>query len=340
MSLFEKLAHQISAKAEDAAPQPLSVSMVRAADIDDFVERLRGYQLEFMQIDRGPFGAESIQTQVGGVLLSAAHYRRALVQSGEPPPGTVTFAVRTFATPALWQGRDFGRHDLLVGKPGIEIDLISRPDYGVATASFPLELVKEAAERFGWPGIAHAPTSLLVGLKHDGADMLRASLDTLLCEAVARPFDKRAGTWAVSKQEDLLHALLQCLLDPLRLTQPGSNGERARVLKAALTAINDRPEDVLTVGDLCRIARTSERTLHYAFTERFGLPPAHYMKAHRLNRARNDLCREHEPLMKIADVANKWGFWHLGQFAKDYRSWFRELPSDTYAKKARHESAP
>jgi AraC family transcriptional regulator, ethanolamine operon transcriptional activator len=114
---------------------------------------------------------------------------------------------------------------------------------------------------------------------------------------------------------------------------PISNGERARVLTAALTAICDHPEDVLTVSDLCRIAKTSERTLDYAFTENFGSSPALYMKARRLNGARNDLCREHKPTVKIADIANKWGFWHLGQFARDYRGLFGELPSDTYQRK-------
>jgi AraC family ethanolamine operon transcriptional activator len=105
------------------------------------------------------------------------------------------------------------------------------------------------------------------------------------------------------------------------------------VLKAALAAINDQPKEVLTVGDLCRIARASERTLHYAFRERFGLAPAHYMKARRLNGARDDLSRAQEPHTKIADIANKWGFWHMGQFARDYRAWFRELPSATYERK-------
>jgi AraC family ethanolamine operon transcriptional activator len=106
----------------------------------------------------------------------------------------------------------------------------------------------------------------------------------------------------------------------------------------ALAAINDQPEEILTVGDLCRIARASERTLRYAFTERFGLAPAHYMKARRLNGARHNLSRGHEISVKIADVANKWGFWHLGQFAKDYRSWFGELPSETHER--RHAANP
>jgi hypothetical protein len=47
----------------------------------------------------------------------------------------------------------------------------------------------------------------------------------------------------------------------------------------------------------------------------------------------------YEPVMKIADVANKWGFWHLGQLAKDYRSWFQELPSDTHERRHRKDSS-
>jgi hypothetical protein len=34
----------------------------------------------------------------------------------------------------------------------------------------------------------------------------------------------------------------------------------------------------------------------------------------------------------LADIANKWGFWHLGQFAEDYRLLFGELPSETYGR--------
>lgn len=207
MSLFDKLAHQIPAKGEDSPPQPFSVSIVRATDIDEFVEAARGYHLGFVQIDYGPFVAESVQTQVDRVLLSAANYTRAVVQSGEPPPGTVTFAVRTSATPALWQGRRFGLDDLLVAKPGVGIDMISRPGYGAATASFPLELVKEAADGFGWTLTAHASTSLLLGLTRDKAT-LRAALDELFDEAVAKPLDRRARTWAASKQENLLRAML------------------------------------------------------------------------------------------------------------------------------------
>jgi AraC family ethanolamine operon transcriptional activator len=32
---------------------------------------------------------------------------------------------------------------------------------------------------------------------------------------------------------------------------------------------------------------------------------------------------------RITGIANSWDGWHMGQFAKDYRRQFGELPSET-----------
>jgi AraC family transcriptional regulator, ethanolamine operon transcriptional activator len=325
MSVFSNLTHQNSAMNGRGPSQ--SVSLVRATDVDEFLNALRGYHFGLLQLDRGPFAGEFIQTRLSGVLLTAAHFARAVVQSGEPPAVTITFAVRMSPTPALWQGQAFGPHELIMGVPGVEIDLVSQPDYCAATASFPPNLVEETAERLGWTLPSRTSMSALVSIKYDQARALRAAFNKLFHEAVRNPFDERSAAWAVNKLEDLLRLLLQSTFNHSLALEPANSSERARALKAALTAIRDGPGDVISVGDLCRIAKASERTLHYAFTERFGMAPAHYMKVHRLNGARNDLCRE--PPMKVSDAANNWGFWHLGQFAKDYENLFGELPSDT-----------
>jgi AraC family transcriptional regulator, ethanolamine operon transcriptional activator len=333
MSFFENLAHQISAKPKEASHRELSNVIVRAGDVDEFVELVRGYRLGFTQLEKGPFLAEAVQMQLSDVLLSAARYGRAVIQLGEPPANKMTFAMLMSGPPTLWQGHEFGANDILFGTPGIEMDMISKAGYCGATASFPLDLVEKIAEYCGRPLVARSPMSSIVSLGYNKADVLRTALWAFFTDAVACPLDPAGVAWAKSKQEDLLRLLLTSIDKSVPKAKSVSNGERARVLRAALAAINDQPEDVFTVGDLCRIAKASERTLDYAFTERFGLAPAQYMKARRLNAARVDLSREHEPSMKIVDVANKWGFWHLGQFAKDYRSWFGELPSDTYERR-------
>jgi transcriptional regulator GlxA family with amidase domain len=73
----------------------------------------------------------------------------------------------------------------------------------------------------------------------------------------------------------------------------------------------------------------SERTLEYAFVERFGIGPKEYLNAFRLVSVRRQLRVADPRRFKVADVANAWGFWHMGQFAADYQQRFDEKPSET-----------
>ncbi len=73
MSFFSNLAHQISANATDAPRHSSFVSVVQ------LVEKIRGYHIA--RIDKGPFATEAVQTELAGVLLSAAQYGRSLIHA-------------------------------------------------------------------------------------------------------------------------------------------------------------------------------------------------------------------------------------------------------------------
>ena len=77
------------------------------------------------------------------------------------------------------------------------------------------------------------------------------------------------------------------------------------------------------------ISGVSTRTLRYAFLEAFGITPKQYIQSSRLHRAHRQLREAAGENARIADIANACGFWHMGQFAKDYRRMFGELPSET-----------
>ena len=70
------------------------------------------------------------------------------------------------------------------------------------------------------------------------------------------------------------------------------------------------------------------RTHNRAFRERFGIGPKAYLVRQRLSSVRAELLRAPAD-SQIADIANGWGFWHMGQFASVYREAFGELPSAT-----------
>ncbi|HEY9641455.1 MAG TPA: helix-turn-helix domain-containing protein, partial [Coleofasciculaceae cyanobacterium] len=91
----------------------------------------------------------------------------------------------------------------------------------------------------------------------------------------------------------------------------------------------DRP---WTVHDLCTKLHVSERTLRYGFQESFGMSPMAYLKIQRLNEVRRQLKASVANQTTVTAVAIRWGFWHMGQFAKDYKKMFAESPSETLRK--------
>jgi AraC family ethanolamine operon transcriptional activator len=54
-----------------------------------------------------------------------------------------------------------------------------------------------------------------------------------------------------------------------------------------------------------------------------------FLRAMRLNGVRRALRKADGVHESVADVAARWGFWHLSHFAADYKAMFGELPSET-----------
>ena len=92
--------------------------------------------------------------------------------------------------------------------------------------------------------------------------------------------------------------------------------------------IHEHPDTPVTVTDLCQVANVSRRTLQYSFESMLSISPMQYLRMSRLNGVRRALM-EAEAGESIADLAAQWGFWHMSQFAKDYRLLFGERPSNT-----------
>jgi len=72
MAFFSNLAHQFSANATDAPRRSSFVSVMHAEDVNELVEKVRGYHVTFAQIDKGPLAAEAVQTEL------ASEYWRSL----------------------------------------------------------------------------------------------------------------------------------------------------------------------------------------------------------------------------------------------------------------------
>ena len=113
-----------------------------------------------------------------------------------------------------------------------------------------------------------------------------------------------------------------------------TRGDRARQAQSVLVQIAEdyalaHAGDRLQVTDLCKVSGVSERSLEYAFKQVLGLPPVAYLIRLRLHRARQALLAADLETSTVTAIALLWGFGHLGEFARDYKACFGELPSET-----------
>lgn len=111
------------------------------------------------------------------------------------------------------------------------------------------------------------------------------------------------------------------------LAATGQPASRKHIQRAADYA-EEHAAEPITVPDLAREARVSMRALQTGFQEAFGMSPTAYLRALRLDRARQDLLARPDGV-SISEIAHRWGFHHLGRFADHYRRRFGVLPSDT-----------
>lgn len=88
----------------------------------------------------------------------------------------------------------------------------------------------------------------------------------------------------------------------------------------------------IRLDDMVAVSGVSARALFKGFRNFRGVGPMAYLKAVRLDHVHAELGTDPppgKPRRTVSEVAEAWGFNHLGNFAKDYKRRFGERPSDT-----------
>jgi len=219
---------------------------------------------------------------------------------------------------------------MIVYQPDSEIAGASRPGFEVLTLSIASDHFEAACCAAGRPDLVDAAAELEL-VKPQPAVLGRFLAAMQLTARLAA--EGSIGVPDRSPFADRLSALTRHAIEALASSRPTpaqrAHLGRTHALRRALDFIEECGDHELKVSSVCEAAGVSERTLQYAFRERFDVTPKQYVKAHQLRQARKSLLNGDPAVSKVADIANGWGFWHMGQFAKDYRLQFGELPSET-----------
>ena len=301
------------------------------ADVDDLAVEAQQWNLDFQQLDRGGFNGSILQFGVHGTHISDARFGRSLNQKGTPPVGMRTVAVP--ANPDLrlqWRGKLIDGQSLMVFPLGSELSSVSGPDFHVYTCSFPEELLSRVGETLKVGGVDEIGSGVEALRVGSSAMTKLQSCLRQICQSVRDDPTALSNTSLVSKltlalPNNLMNAIASGTGKCPSITGP----KRLAALTRAEAFIALYACDNIKIADICRAAGVSERTLQYAFVARFGIGPKEFLNAFRLISVRRELRMSDPRTAGVADIANAWGFWHMGQFARDYRERFGELPSQT-----------
>lgn len=306
----------------------------RFRDFDELSAAVSDWDFDFVQLDAGPSPSVLTQIATPSLLIHRFSFGRTYIQRGASSPTMRTFGFPVPGTPDIRMfGDNLSDSDLARFRTGGEFEAVSPAGFGCVTISIDEARLDECFAAIDAPRLSGHPADESGIMRLDPKIVLR-----MRCHAT-QILDELEATSDALAQSELLEDLTFQLPIDLALAITSANvaprlpDSRVRdlALRRAVSFIEDRLDDPPTVRGLCEEVGVGWTTLAHVFREHFGVTPKAYLRAVRLNGVRKDL-RAAAPEVLVADAANRWGFWHMGQFAADYKRLFGELPSQTKAR--------
>ena len=305
--------------------QPQVILNTQFSDVGQ-LSQLVGWDTDFRQLEPGHLKA------VGTVVASPASsilrvdFNRAFHQVGEAPRDKLTFGIALTEGDQLdWCNTNITGCSLLNFNLENGFDTVSTSGFSGYTMSFDKEAVLKLAATMGVCG--SIDTLFYRNQIWQSAEILSAQkyLNAIFSAV-------RSGDPALIYEnheflsQGLIALVIEQLCDSASYRKVESMNFRAAAMKRALEILNDPENLPITVAELCCRVKASPATLQRAFQSRFNMNTKSYIRARCLSAVKHNLTMAN-PDTPIYEVANRWGFWHMGQFARDFTKMFGYLPS-------------
>lgn len=300
------------------------------SDFDELAENLRQWNIQIRQFQRDVNPSIIRQLSLGNILMSYGMFSGKTHQVGTTPPGK-TIAFHTGKTSQIhWRNQEVSQNALMIFPSDSELDIVTK---GVQnnpyTISFPDNVL---ASRFAASEMSYhelISKREIVFIPDYSIKRLQSVFNYFFQVIVEQPALLESKVFLNTIEERLLSEIIQALSLSAD-TSPREKKTKSQCWKQIEKVIEGAIESPIKVSELCMAVKVSERTLLRMFHDRFGISPKAYLCRTRLNGVRHNLKKSLPGEVSISDIANAWGFWHMGKFAADYKKLFGELPSQTY----------
>ena len=319
-----------------SAPQ---VVIVHSLDAEEQAQVLRQWDQTYVQLTPGQFEGRLIETSFGDTQFFRETTNQVIHESGRSRPGSRSFCVPlSMNGTTYFRGIEWNHDDCATMAGDVDIDLHTAAKLDLIGVSFRADKLAEATVEheldpacvdrwLSGSRLARLPPGSVARLRRTLLDV------AVLVEARSVLLENPAVRSGI--ESTLNEAFLSLMVDALDVRGPRrSYPPRQHMVGRAIEFVASHPADLVTVSDLCRKLRVSRRTLQLYFEEALHISPLQYLRAFRLNKVRT-LIRTANGTLQVQDAAARWGFWHMSQFASDYKRLFGKLPSQDTSVSAR-----
>jgi AraC family ethanolamine operon transcriptional activator len=305
---------------EHDAPQKC---IVQTTDVDEQAHNLTSWQQIYDQTSNGQFYG-----CIEGINYPDSHLfkeftLRALRQQCNIAPDSIWLGIPALSSDSKINGLQVESHQFMCRGSDCDFELITPEEFTIYGVVINRDMLFSMAEIQG------------IKLKHSMTqdNARQVVIPAVLNQArltIEQLISHNGLGLCTQLQQDILSTLVLTLLVDNQANQhiAPSYHHRFDVVEKVKDYIHQHPHQAITITQLCEHTHVSRRTLQYSFESILGINPLRFLRLTRLNNVRRELKK---PLQDkpIAVIAANWGFWHHGQFTKDYTQLFAENPSQT-----------
>lgn len=294
-------------------------------DFDIFNEAVSDWELDFKLMSKNDFSAYLNMFTSDTFSLSRIKLHGKIEQKGLIPAGTFNIVIpANYNSDYYWLNKEVSGKELLIFPKNRILDAVSFNDFDNYVITVEETMLNQIIENLGYNNCR----KLFNGNEQE----------VFLSKAFSKSFHQVANKFLntqitnVKRHNALIHNIIHFVLRYIEDSNQSiisiPHKKKDVALRKAIDIINNQQDDLFSVQQLCGLTGVSERTLQYAFHDKYKVSPSDYIKAVRLNNVKRELFLAKGQNINISSVAGKYCFWHMGQFAKDFKSQFGILPSE------------
>lgn len=305
------------------------LQVLETQDMDQHASAQQGWPLQYEQLSPGQFKGRIHQVLLPGVTLLREDTNIALRQRGRLDERVYGFAMALQDSPNLFfNAQRVPPHAIMCGK-GDEVDLSTPPHFTLIAVVVDRSLLNPLWERMYQKPLAHwLEKQLVLQTTAMKVQNLRDLQLTVLDQASAMAYRQHDPQALRQLRDDILMEWLEALPEQVDTSDLPNLERRKKLVNRACELMMGHADEPMSILEVCSHVGASRRKLNYCFQDVLGTTPIKYLRTLRLNSVRRSL-RQACPGTTVQDLASHWGFWHLSQFAQDYKKLFGELPSTT-----------